>query len=114
MHAKNLVFVSGLPRSGSTLLCQLLGQHPDVYSAGHSSPLCHALEALRRQLSESYAPFAHLVFPAMPAHELVAYLASELGANVDSNSGLAGHVRALEQRLCHQRQISRKRYKLPR
>ena len=58
------------------------------------------VHALRRQLSESFAPFAHLVFPAMPSHELVAYLAAELGANVESNSGLAEHVHALEQRLC--------------
>jgi len=46
-----LVCVTGLPRSGSTLLCQLLDHHPDVYSPGHSSPLLPALLGLRRELS---------------------------------------------------------------
>ena len=34
---------------------------------------------LRNALDESYAPFVHLVFPQMPAEELLAYLAAELG-----------------------------------
>ncbi len=44
--------VAGLPRSGSTLLCQLLAEHPDVYCEGHSSPLCNALLATRRFISD--------------------------------------------------------------
>jgi sulfotransferase len=44
---KNFIFVSGLPRSGSTLMCQLLGVHPHVYSDGHSSPLSSYLEKIR-------------------------------------------------------------------
>ncbi len=44
--------VAGLPRSGSTLLCQLLSEHPDVYCEGHSSPLCNALLATRRFISD--------------------------------------------------------------
>jgi sulfotransferase len=36
---KNLFFVSGLPRSGSTLLMNILGQHPDVYVTPTSG--CH-------------------------------------------------------------------------
>jgi sulfotransferase len=35
---KTIHFVSGLPRSCSTLLCNLLAQHPDVHATG-SSPL---------------------------------------------------------------------------
>lgn len=50
---KRMVYVSGLPRAGSTLLCQLLGMHPDLYSPGHSSPLCQALMGLRHQLSDN-------------------------------------------------------------
>jgi sulfotransferase len=50
---KNLIYVTGLPRAGSTLLCQLLGTHPDVYSPGHSSPLCSALVGMRHQLSDN-------------------------------------------------------------
>ena len=44
--------VAGLPRAGSTLLCQLLAEHPDVYCEGHSSPLCNALLATRRFVSD--------------------------------------------------------------
>lgn len=46
------VGIAGLPRSGSTLLCQLLAEHPDVYCEGHSSPLCNALLATRRFISD--------------------------------------------------------------
>lgn len=46
------VGVAGLPRSGSTLLCQLLGEHPDVFCEGHSSPLCNALLGMRRAISD--------------------------------------------------------------
>ncbi len=53
MLQKQLVCVTGLPRSGSTLLCQLLGMHPDIYSSGHSSPLCQTLNQLRYQLSDN-------------------------------------------------------------
>ena len=48
---KSVIFVAGLPRSGSTLLCQLLGEHPLVDPYTHSSPLYSCLTALREQLS---------------------------------------------------------------
>jgi sulfotransferase len=44
--------VAGLPRSGSTLLCQLLGEHPQIHSEGHSSPLCSVLLRLRHGISD--------------------------------------------------------------
>lgn len=47
-----LIGVAGLPRSGSTLLCQLLGEHPQIHSEGHSSPLCSALLRLRHGISD--------------------------------------------------------------
>lgn len=50
---KSTLYVTGLPRSGSTLLCQLLGMHPDIYSIGHSSPLLSILQKLRHQLSDN-------------------------------------------------------------
>jgi sulfotransferase len=53
MLEKQLVCVTGLPRAGSTLLCQLLGHHPDLYCIGHSSPLCPTLAGLRQHLSDS-------------------------------------------------------------
>lgn len=46
------VGVSGLPRAGSTLLCQLLGEHPEIHCEGHSSPLCNTLLAMRRFISD--------------------------------------------------------------
>jgi len=53
MFEKRLLCVTGLPRAGSTLLCQLLGHHPEIYSVGHSSPLCQTLTGLRQHLSDS-------------------------------------------------------------
>lgn len=48
---KKIIYVAGLPRSGSTLLCQLFAHHPRVYSPGHSSPLAHTVDQIRRGLS---------------------------------------------------------------
>lgn len=50
---KQLLCVTGLPRAGSTLLCQLLGMHPEIYSTGHSSPLLASLGQLRHNLSDN-------------------------------------------------------------
>jgi sulfotransferase len=44
--------VTGLPRAGSTLLCQLLAQHPEIHCEGHSSPLCNTLLGIRRMTSD--------------------------------------------------------------
>jgi sulfotransferase len=44
--------VTGLPRAGSTLLCQLLAQHPDLHCEAHSSPLCNTLLGIRRMISD--------------------------------------------------------------
>lgn len=57
---KSLVCVTGLPRAGSTLLCQLLGMHPDIYSTGHSSPLLQTLTQLRHHLSDNSFLLAQL------------------------------------------------------
>ena len=46
------VGITGMPRAGSTLLCQLLAQHPEIHCEGHSSPLCNALMSLRRSVSD--------------------------------------------------------------
>lgn len=51
---KKVIYVTGLPRSGSTLLCQILGTHPEIYSTGHSSPLSQVLENLRHNLSDNH------------------------------------------------------------
>jgi len=51
---KKIIYVTGLPRSGSTLLCQILGTHPQIYSTGHSSPLSQVIENLRHNLSDNH------------------------------------------------------------
>jgi sulfotransferase len=48
----NFIGVTGLPRAGSTLLCQMLAQHPEIHCEGHSSPLCNALLGIRRMVSD--------------------------------------------------------------
>lgn len=52
--AANFVGVTGLPRAGSTLLCQLLAQHPEVHCEGTSSPLCNTLLGIRRMVSTDH------------------------------------------------------------
>jgi sulfotransferase len=51
-------FISGLPRSGSTLLAALLRQNPRIH-AGMSSPVASLLFAMQRQMSQENeaAPF---------------------------------------------------------
>ncbi len=60
MLDKQVIYVTGLPRAGSTLLCQLLGHHPEIYSTGYSSPLCQILVGLRQNLSDSNLLLAQL------------------------------------------------------
>lgn len=44
--------MTGLPRAGSTLLCQLLAMHPEIGCEGMSSPLCNLLLGIRRMASD--------------------------------------------------------------
>lgn len=60
MSIPQLTCVTGLPRSGSTLLCQLLQHHPEVYCDGHSSPLLPTITALRQQVTESQFMMAQM------------------------------------------------------
>ena len=43
---KEFRFISGIPRSGSTVLCTLLSQHPELYTSP-TSPMSHLLEYTR-------------------------------------------------------------------
>ena len=47
---KQVSFLSGLPRSGSTVLANIIGMHPDV-RATPSSPLCNIVQTMRRTWS---------------------------------------------------------------
>lgn len=49
---QNFIGVTGLPRAGSTLLCQMLAMHPEIHCEGHSSPLCNTLLGIRRMVSD--------------------------------------------------------------
>jgi len=60
MSTPRLVCVTGLPRAGSTLICQLLAEHPEIYCNGMSSPLFGALQTLRGHLSDSEFLLAQL------------------------------------------------------
>ena len=49
---KNINFLCGLPRSGSTLLATLLNQHPEIYASPHSG-LLDGLWAMRQAFINS-------------------------------------------------------------
>jgi sulfotransferase len=49
---KKICFVGGLPRSGSTLLCNILNQNPRFYASG-TSPLPHMLGAVKKSWDKS-------------------------------------------------------------
>lgn len=59
-YPRSLVCVTGLPRAGSTLLCQLLAEHPDIECDRMSSPLLAALQTLRGHLSDNEFLLARL------------------------------------------------------
>ncbi|WP_139174352.1 sulfotransferase [Janthinobacterium lividum] len=63
----HLIGVSGLPRAGSTLLCQLLAQHPDLHSEDNSSPLCNALLGMRHTISDDPFFCPSSIRASMPA-----------------------------------------------
>lgn len=100
--AKRILYVTGLPRSGSTILCQLLAQHPEIYSTAHSSPLCHALDTLRRRLSDDSFFLAQLdvdfdlvygrLHSAMRAFMDGWFAESDRDVVVDKNRGWLGMV----------------------
>ena len=55
---KDFYFLSGLPRSGSTLLSSILNQNPEIYS-GPNSPMCGMMFNLERSIlsSEQYQAY---------------------------------------------------------
>ena len=52
MIKSSFVGVTGLPRAGSTLLCQMLAQHPEIHCEGVSSPLCNVVLGIRRMIGK--------------------------------------------------------------
>jgi len=102
---KRLIYVTGLPRSGSTLLCQLLGQHSRLYSPGHSSPLCQTLVGLRQGLSDDpfllsqmdldYALVQQQLLSAFQGFMSGWYAVAPQDAVVDKNRGWMHHLELL-------------------
>ena len=56
-------------------------------------------QTLTRQLGESLSPRVHLVFPQMPAGQLLAYLADQLGAGGGPTLTIEQSLRRIETRL---------------
>lgn len=50
MSMKKILYLAGLPRSGSTLLCNILNCNKKIH-ATPSSPLCHMVQGIRKQWS---------------------------------------------------------------
>jgi len=104
---KQIIYVTGLPRAGSTLMCQLLDQHPDVYSPGHSSPLAHTMDGMRTAWSNDPFLLSQLdvEFDLVYERLLNAYRGlfngwfaeTELGIVVDKNRGWLGMAETLAQ-----------------
>ena len=51
MKLKKVMYLAGLPRSGSTILSNLLGSHPEIRSTP-SSPLCSIVRSMRKAWSD--------------------------------------------------------------
>ena len=49
-----LIFIVGMPRSGSTLVEQILASHPDVFAGGERQDLLIIIEQLCSELNEPY------------------------------------------------------------
>jgi tetratricopeptide (TPR) repeat protein len=60
------VFIVGMPRSGSTLVEQILSSHPDIYGAGEVKYLSRALGQLRDRFPslQKYPEMAEKITPA--------------------------------------------------
>lgn len=51
---ESLIFIVGMPRSGSTLVEQILGSHSDVFAGGERQDLFIIIEQLCSELNEAY------------------------------------------------------------
>lgn len=96
---KRYHFISGLPRSGSTLLTSILNQNPKFYS-DISNPLARFV---RRIITESHAgPGYHLQCPEPKRFELIKNLIETYHSHIDkevcfnTNRGWTGILPVLE------------------
>jgi len=88
------VFILGMPRSGSTLIEQILASHPAVFGAGELSHFSEAVAGVCGGKARAAAPFTEVV-PDMPAERL-----GELGRNyLDSVRNLAPEARRITDKM---------------
>ncbi len=66
------MFVFGLPRSGTTLVAQLLGAHPRVFSAGELPAALHSFQAIAQVLGSHLSPLECAAQLDRPALEVLA------------------------------------------
>ena len=103
---KSIIYVAGLPRSGSTLMCQLLAQHPGIYSTGHSSPLSNTLKKIRSGLTEDSFMLAQMDVDFELAYQRIQhamrgfingwFAETELKTVVDKNRGWLSDLSLLQ------------------
>jgi Flp pilus assembly protein TadD len=70
------VFIVGMPRSGSTLVEQILASHPDAYGAGEASTLADTLKDAAKRCPAWKSP---MPFPALSEAECLATAEDYLG-----------------------------------
>ena len=106
---KRFAFLSGLPRTGSTLLGTLMAQHPELHST-RTSPVCHFLRSsLGHFLGES--PYFNLKDPESQAWGIAKGILYGAYENVDKpviiekGRKWAGEVRVLKKILGEDPQI---------
>jgi general secretion pathway protein A len=57
------------------------------------------VRALKNQMPDDVGPFVHLLFPHMPADQLLSYLAAELGGDADHGASVQQSVRFITEAL---------------
>jgi hypothetical protein len=93
-------FVAGVPKAGTTALCQFLGQHPDIFMCPIKEPSFFAAHAMR-----SFGPESRRSIEAKAA-ALERWLAGEMPQRPDEGFALTWpHYEALFRDVRHQRAI---------
>lgn len=63
--SSNLVFIVGMPRSGTSLVEQILASHPDVFGAGERHDISRMVDGLQQTLNLS-SPYPHCLDSLTP------------------------------------------------
>lgn len=100
MRKEKIVFMAGLPRSGSTLLGALLSQNPRIHTEP-SSPVMDFVMAINKAVdrNEHYAAFPkqESVFAVVKSIFQAYYWNSQKPVIFDKNRGWPGQIKGLEQ-----------------